>query len=198
MKTHPHKLSVAVFDDPGELCSQIRYIAWGRDLTGTEIQTYLMLNTPPGDEFTKTATPEHGMIGTIWQDKNRTLTAAYLLTPNEDSKLGVGHQFGITTISRLNRLNAEEREATDQALAAGKFAAPEIPGLHDQLLDWRLTVHVPELLTEVSAAAWPGEEWERVWTYYRKDYSLTQSPKIQSIKGDKPNGHVAFGTFVGI
>jgi hypothetical protein len=27
---------------------------------------------------------------------------------------------------------------------------------------------------------------------------VAQSPKIQSIKGDKRNGHVAFGTFVGI
>ena len=29
-------------------------------------------------------------------------------------------------------------------------------------------------------------------------FGVAQSPKIQSIKGDKRNGHVAFGTFVGI
>ena len=36
------------------------------------------------------------------------------------------------------------------------------------------------------------------WTKWGAILGIAQSPKIQSIKGDKRNGHVAFGTFVGI
>jgi hypothetical protein len=36
------------------------------------------------------------------------------------------------------------------------------------------------------------------WTKWGAIFGVAQSPKIQSIKGDKRNGHVAFGTFVGI
>src|SRR5271166_3326469 len=35
------------------------------------------------------------------------------------------------------------------------------------------------------------------WTKWGAIFGVAQSPKIQSIKGDKRNGHVAFGTFVG-
>src|SRR5258708_16660884 len=36
------------------------------------------------------------------------------------------------------------------------------------------------------------------WAKWGAILGVAQSPKIQSIKGDKRNGHVAFGTFVGI
>jgi hypothetical protein len=46
-----------------------------------------------------------------------------------------------------------------------------------------------------TASEFDPQNW---WTKWGAILGVAQSPKIQSIKGDKRNGHVAFGTFVGI
>jgi hypothetical protein len=46
-----------------------------------------------------------------------------------------------------------------------------------------------------TASEFDPQNW---WTKWGVILGVAQSPKIQSIKGDKRNGHVAFGTFVGI
>ncbi len=46
-----------------------------------------------------------------------------------------------------------------------------------------------------TASEFDPQNW---WTKWGDILGVAQSPKIQSIKGDKRNGHVAFGTFVGI
>ena len=46
-----------------------------------------------------------------------------------------------------------------------------------------------------TASEFDPQNW---WTKWGAILGVAQSPKIQSIKGDKRNGHVAFGTFAGI
>jgi hypothetical protein len=46
-----------------------------------------------------------------------------------------------------------------------------------------------------TASEFDPQNW---WTKCGAILGVVQSPKIQSIKGNKRNGHVAFGTFVGI
>jgi hypothetical protein len=46
-----------------------------------------------------------------------------------------------------------------------------------------------------TASEFDSQNW---WTKWGVILGVAESPKIQSIKGDKRNGHVAFGTFVGI
>jgi hypothetical protein len=46
-----------------------------------------------------------------------------------------------------------------------------------------------------TASEFDPQNW---WTKWGAILGVAQSPKIQSIEGDKRNGHVAFATFVGI
>jgi hypothetical protein len=84
--------------------------------------------------------------------------------------------------------DAESREALLDAVAHGSTVA------------WRhlnLLGEYDILGREAARQHWNStpKNW---WTKWGAILGVAQSPKIQSIKGDKRNGHVAFGTFVGI
>jgi hypothetical protein len=83
--------------------------------------------------------------------------------------------------------DTESREALLDAVAHGSTVAWQ----HLNLLgEYDFSAEKCGTASGSGSQNW-GAKWGAV-------LGVAQSPKIQSIKGDKRNGHVAFGTFVGI
>src|ERR1700719_619976 len=66
---------------------------------------------------------------------------------------------------------------------------PEIPGSAKISASMTSRTRSCETASEFDPQNW--------WAKWGAILGVARSPKIQSIKGDKRNGHVAFGTFVG-
>ena len=113
---------------------------------------------------------------------------------------------------RMNILNAVEREACDSPPVFNSFQRKQYFDFPSKLRRFAAGLRSPAsrvgfLLSAgyfksvkrfFSPGAFHGIRPQNWWTKWGAILGVAQSPKIQSIKGDKPNGHVAFGTFVGI
>jgi hypothetical protein len=116
---------------------------------------------------------------------------------------------------RMNILNAVEREAFDSPPVFNSFQRKQYfdfpstpirrwppavrPGGSCKLLIKNCIICSASMTSRTrsceTASEFDPQNW---WTKWGAILGVAQSPKIQSIKGDKRNGHLAFGTFVGI
>jgi hypothetical protein len=94
----------------------------------------------------------------------------------------------ISTFRKLEEIkDTASREAFLDAVAHGSAVAWQHLNLLGEYDFWTRSCE--------TASEFDPQNW---WTKWGAILGVAQSPKMQSIEGDKRNGHVAFGTFVGI
>ena len=116
--------------------------------------------------------------------------------PGDGGSLQAAHQnciicWNYLYLSTFRKLEEMKDTASREAFLDAVAMARRLPG-STSTCSASMTSRTRSCET---ASEFDPQNW---WTKWGAILGVAQSPKIQSIKGDKRNGHVAFGTFVGI